>query len=115
MAKSGGSFKPGQSGNPSGRPKKLHDVVTLAQTYTPLAMSTLAEIMRSKKSATASRVAASVALLERGWGKPVQPTEISGPNKGPVQTQDVTDDRKPLTDMLITAREAAKDEGETRH
>jgi hypothetical protein len=68
-------FKPGQSGNPSGKPKALADVIEMARLHTPMAMLTLADIARSKSEPTAARVAASIALLERGWGKPVQPID----------------------------------------
>lgn len=63
------------SGNPTGRPKIIGDVIELARVHTPMAIKTLADIARSEEAPPAARVAASVVLLERAWGKPVQPID----------------------------------------
>ena len=73
-----GQFKPGQSGNPGGRPKVVGKIRTLARAHTTTAISTLAEVMRSKKAPPAARVAAASVLLDRGYGKPMQPLKHSG-------------------------------------
>lgn len=65
-------FKPGQSGNPSGRPKNPIDVIALAKAHTPLAINQLVRIASSPVSPPAAVVAASVAILDRGWGRPAQ-------------------------------------------
>lgn len=65
-------FKPGQSGNPSGRKKDQSTVRVLARKYTREAIGTLASIMKSPKASESARVAASEAILSRGWGKPTQ-------------------------------------------
>lgn len=67
----------GQSGNPGGRPKGLVEVNKLAREYTEVAIRTLAKICNAGKSEPA-RVAAATALLDRGWGKPVQPVDGNG-------------------------------------
>jgi hypothetical protein len=46
-------FKPGQSGNPGGRPKAIIEVALAARQYTVEAVETLVKIMRDGK-ATAS-------------------------------------------------------------
>jgi hypothetical protein len=64
--------KGGPSPNPKGRPttpKTSSDVRTLARTFTPLAIETLAKIAKNPKAPPASRVAASEALLARAWGR----------------------------------------------
>jgi Family of unknown function (DUF5681) len=77
MAGKGGkrstSWKPGQSGNPRGRPRVVADVRELARRYTADAMSVLAAIMSDPKVVPAARVSAATALLDRGWGKPQPP------------------------------------------
>jgi hypothetical protein len=78
----GRPFQKGQSGNPGGRPKELEEVKRLAQEYTVAAIKNLARWMASE-NAKAS-VSASIAILERGWGKPTQPLEHSGPDKQPL-------------------------------
>jgi Family of unknown function (DUF5681) len=64
----------GVSGNPKGRPPQLTAIQQLARTYTEEAIQALIEIMRKGKSDMAC-VAAAVAILDRGWGKPRQAIE----------------------------------------
>lgn len=71
MAKPG-TFKPGQSGNPSGRPKEIGHVRDLARAHTEDAIRTLVEIKRDPSQPAPARVAAAQALLDRAWGKPSQ-------------------------------------------
>ena len=71
------AFRPGQSGNPGGRPKAIAEVRHLARQYTSLAIETLASIVQHGDKETA-RVAAAQALLDRGWGKAVQSLDTSG-------------------------------------
>lgn len=71
------AFKPGQSGNPSGRPKIPGDVVELARTHTREAISTLAAIMSNAEAPPASKIAAAAVLLDRGWGKPSQTVDLN--------------------------------------
>lgn len=63
------AFKPGASGNPSGRPKVPDGVKDLAKTYTEAAIATLGEIMSGEFQPAAARVKAAECLLDRAWGK----------------------------------------------
>jgi hypothetical protein len=65
-----GRYKPGQSGNPGGRPKGLTWLRDLARKHTEVAITTLVECMANKDGKV--RVAAANAILDRGWGKPEQ-------------------------------------------
>jgi hypothetical protein len=48
------------------------DPRSLARSFTSLAVHTLAGIARSAKCPAAARVTAAIALLDRGYGKPLQ-------------------------------------------
>jgi hypothetical protein len=76
------AFKPGQSGNPSGRPKVDFEVRQLAREYGREAIEKLVAIMRGDNAALAK--AASEALLDRGYGKPVQSVGVD-PDSDPVR------------------------------
>lgn len=66
------TFKPGQSGNPSGVRKAKVSVVRLARKYTQSAVNTLHEIMTDPRAMALARVKAADILLDRAWGKAPQ-------------------------------------------
>lgn len=69
----------GQSLNPGGRPKKTPqelDLVAACKSKTTEALDTIVEIMtHGEKEQT--RLAAALAIIERAYGKPVQPTDLA--------------------------------------
>lgn len=70
-------FQKGQSGNPGGRPKQDPLLKDLARKKTKIALGTLEEICKGKKFPAAARVMAAIALLDRGYGKPMQAVDLT--------------------------------------
>lgn len=67
-----GGFQKGQTGNPSGRGRRqIGDLSREARRYAALALDTLVKICRSGDNER-NRLAAANALLDRGFGRPVQ-------------------------------------------
>lgn len=78
-------FKPGQSGNPKGQPRKLPEIdKLLAEVLGELEGDSVArQILEAMvKQAKKGDVRAAELLLERAYGKPKQPIEHSGEIKG---------------------------------
>jgi len=65
-------WEKGKSGNPGGRPKGEGDIRELARQHTPQAIRRLARVMNDDNAPPSAQVAASTALLDRGWGRPTQ-------------------------------------------
>ena len=72
-----GHFEKGHSGNPGGRPKVLAEVQELARAQPRKISKRLMEIARSPKAPAQARVAATVAVLDRAWGKPGQSIDMN--------------------------------------
>ena len=107
-------FKKGQSGNPGGRPKEIAEVRELAREQTEFAIETLVRIAGDKKATHAAQVSAASALLDRGWGKPIQAMEHTGKDGGPIETKDADRARDDLLRRLEGIAERAENE-ETVH
>lgn len=85
------AFLKGQSGNPGGRPKRTAeevDLIAACKDKTQDALDVLLSIM-SEGENERNRITAALAIIERGHGKAVQPTTLSGPDGGPVE-QEIT-------------------------
>lgn len=91
-----GSWQKGFCPNPGGRPKAAYDIQALARQYTEKALAALYEALDDPRS----RVAAAQALLDRGYGRAIQRQEHTGADGGPIQTQQIADDRLPVVDFL---------------
>jgi hypothetical protein len=63
------TWKPGQSGNPGGRPPVVKDIRELARKHTREAVEALVGVVRNKKAPPAAIVAAANSLLDRGYGR----------------------------------------------
>ena len=64
------AWKPGQSGNPGGRPKVVAEIRDLARAHGVAAIERLAALLKSSNESVALRAAE--ALLDRGYGRAVQ-------------------------------------------
>jgi hypothetical protein len=68
------AFKPGESGNPGGRPKECSEVKELARQYGPEAINKLLALMRGEDARVAK--AAADSILDRAYGKPGQSVDL---------------------------------------
>lgn len=76
----GKPFAKGRSGNPGGRPKESDDVKALARQHTVAAITRLVYWMGTDNPKAS--VSASVALLDRAWGK--APQALTGEDGKPL-------------------------------
>ena len=72
-------FQKGQSGNPSGRSKKVAVAAKTAEDHIDDAMTVLIKALGDKDAKV--RIAAANAILDRGLGKPKQSVEVTKDNK----------------------------------
>ena len=111
----GGSWKKGQSGNLSGRPKDVFKIAAMARELSVECLEELAKLMRSTETPPQAKIAAINSILDRGLGKPMQP----------MQQQQLGADGKPISPVFnVTVSQypepepppqAVDGEGDTRH
>ena len=73
------AFKPGVSGNPGGRPVKTVqeiDLIAACKAKTPDALKVITDIMTNGEKEQ-TRLTAALSIIERAYGKPVQPQDVS--------------------------------------
>lgn len=69
----------GQVLNPGGRPKKTAeelDLIAACKSKTPEALEVIADIMANGEKEQ-TRLAAALSIIERAYGKPVQPQDVA--------------------------------------
>lgn len=81
-------FKPGQSGNPKGRPKIPAEFTDLMRKFSVDAAYKLYEWMMRDDPKTGPQIAQYI--INRAYGTPTQITEVSGANGAPLNPPGVT-------------------------
>ena len=105
MAKEETQFKPGQSGNPGGRPKGLAKRAReLAGGDGSKALEVFAGVMLDDAAPRRDRMEAAARLLERGWGKAAQYEPVK--DGDPLELDDVDRAIGAVLDELAERREA---------
>lgn len=82
VGNNGNGFKPGQSGNPSGRPKKTQeqkDALEAIRDLAPNAPAVLLDIMSNPAAPPAARLKAVEMILDRTYGKPDMAVKLEDP------------------------------------
>lgn len=102
-----GHPRPEGSGRRPGTPNKTtREIRAVAQKHGPKAIKGLLKLATTADREE-TRLKAWQELLDRGYGRPVSPTQISGPGDGPVQTEDLTDSPSGLGGIREQARQVA--------
>lgn len=70
-------------------PDERRSIVEMAKAYAPEALEALVRVIRHPNAPPSSVVAASTALLDRGWGRPVQSLEHTGKGGGPIEFDEI--------------------------
>ena len=64
------------AGRPPGKVSQaMRDIAKMAKEHGEMALDVLVEVARDKEAPHASRISAATALLDRGYGKPIQAVE----------------------------------------
>ena len=96
-------WKPGQSGNPNGRPKKNREAEAVALSNSQKAMKKLVTLIDSEDEKVA--LAAAQAIIDRAMGKPKQSLDIA---KSPHTLDEVDTD-----DLIASIHTGADSDGTT--
>ena len=97
MANGHGGPRPG-SGRKAGIVSKAKmDIAERAKSHGDTALAVLVEVATDLEAPHSARVSAANALLDRGYGKPMQAVEMTGADGGPIKHEEVARDADAFT------------------
>jgi hypothetical protein len=105
------NYPPGVSGNPNGRKpattetQTLRAIMRLARTHSADAIEVLRSIMMDESASTRDRIAAAVAMLDRGCGRPIAAVYSGGTNLPSEMLSDTGLDGAEITPLLADAKQ----------
>lgn len=109
-----GGYKPGQSGNPAGRPKREVEQAYLNATISKVSLDDWGKVIeKALLQAIDGDGEARKWLSEYILGKPTQRTEITGADGGPVAISDARAKLESLINTAAANSAAASDPGES--
>jgi hypothetical protein len=73
--RSAGTWKPGTSGNPTGRPKLHPDIIALAKDHSPEAFKRIIRLMKDADDHP-TQLRAAQYVIDRAYGKPHQAVDL---------------------------------------
>jgi Family of unknown function (DUF5681) len=96
-------FVKGQSGNPGGRPKTGFGALLREETRDGAELAEfMLDVFRGKRRSLKLRMEAATWIADRAFGRPIQATEVSGPDSGPVVVAKAPDLSKLTCEELET-------------
>ena len=102
-------WKPGQSGNPAGRPALEREITREARALSQDALMQLADVMRDRKAQAIARVRAVEIIFERAYGKAPQKIILDGDTAGMANPALAAFIRVQMEDMARTIEGSAED------
>lgn len=97
------AFKPGESGNPSGRPKVPKELVAICRDISPEVVQFWVTTMRNAEEKAADRLRASENIMERAYGKAAQNINANVNDQRTIDTSTLTEQQRTvLAELALT-------------
>lgn len=112
MANGHGGRRPGAGRKRGYVSQAKRDIAERAKEHGDAALGVLVKIAKDEQQPAAARVSAANAILDRGYGKPMQAVEMTGANGGPIETRTIDASKLSTATLaeLLAARDAGADE-----